>query len=153
LCAPGGVFTLETIAALFCDTPQWPGTADPDDPYVRAFAAGTGPMLADCSLAHALEQACGAALLDEVGPAILITASAGGPMGWLTADARPSLVEAIVSAEPIGPAFLDNPAVGLSLPWGLTAAPMTFDPPADSPEDLQREPARRLPALAEIPIA
>jgi hypothetical protein len=30
---------------------------------------------------------------------------------------------------------------------------MTFDPPADSPDDLQREPARRLPALAEIPIA
>ena len=30
--------------------------------------------------------------------------------------------------EPIGPPFLDNPAVGLSLDWGLTAAPMTFDP-------------------------
>ena len=153
LCPPGGVFTLEMISALFCDTEQWPGTGDPDDPHVRAFAAGTGPMLADCALAHALEQACGAALLDEIGPAILITSSAGGPMGWLTADARPSHVKAIVSAEPIGPAFLDNPAVGLSLPWGLTAAPMTFDPPADSPDDLQRDPARRLPALAEIPIA
>ena len=153
LCAPGGVFTLETISALFCDTPQWPGTADPDDPYVRAFAAGTGPMLADCSLAHALEQECGAALLDEIGPAILITSSAGGPMGWLTADARPASVKAIVSCEPIGPAFLDNPAVGLTLPWGLTAAPMTFDPPAESPPDLQRDPVRRLPALAEIPIA
>lgn len=154
LCPPGGVFTLETISALFCDTAQWPGAADPDDPYVRAFAAGTGPMLADCTLAHTLEQACGAALLDEIGPAILITSSAGGPMGWLTADARSSLVKAIVSAEPIGPPFLDDPAVGLSLPWGLTAAPMTFDPPADSPDDLQRDTApRRLPALAQIPIA
>ena len=46
LCPPGGVFTLETISALFCGTAQWPGTGDPDDPYVRAFAAGTGPMLA-----------------------------------------------------------------------------------------------------------
>ena len=153
LCPPGGVFTLEMISALFCDTEQWPGTGDPDDPHVRAFAAGTGPMLADCALAHALEQACGAALLDEIGPAILITSSAGGPMGWLTADVRPSQVKAIVSAEPIGPAFLDNPAVGLSLPWGLTAAPMTFDPPADSPDDLHVGPARRLPALAGIPIA
>jgi pimeloyl-ACP methyl ester carboxylesterase len=153
LCPPGAVFPLETISALFCNTPQWPGTGDPDDPYVRAFAAGTGPMLADCALAHTLEQACGAALLDEIGPAILITSSAGGPMGWLTADARPSLVKAIVSAEPIGPPFLDNPALGLSLPWGLTAAPVTFDPPAGSPDDLQAEPARRLPALAEIPIA
>jgi hypothetical protein len=57
--------------------------------------------------------------------------------------------------------------MGISLPWGLTAAPMTFDPPADSPDDLQAEttktpagpltlqaePARRLPALAQIPIA
>jgi len=42
---PGGVFPLETISALFCDTPQWPGTANPDDPYVRAFAAGTGPRV------------------------------------------------------------------------------------------------------------
>ena len=150
---PGGVFTLETIGALFCATEQWPGTADPDDPYVRAFAAGTGPMLADCAAAHALEQACGAALLDEIGPAILITSSAGGPMGWLTADVRPSYVKAIVSAEPVGPAFLDNPAIGLSLQWGLTAAPMTFDPPVESPADLQARPTRTLPALAEIPIA
>jgi pimeloyl-ACP methyl ester carboxylesterase len=180
LCPPGGVFTLEMISALFTDAAngpaahptahlytQWPGTGDPDDPYVRAFAAGTGPMLGDCALAHALEQACGAALLDEIGPAILITSSAGGPMGWLTADARPSQAKAIVSVEPIAPAFLDNPAMGISLPWGLTAAPMTFDPPADSPDDLQAEttetpagpltlqaePARRLPALAQIPIA
>jgi len=180
LCPPGGVFTLEMISALFTDAAngpaahptahlytQWPGTGDPDDAYVRALAAGTGPMLGDCALAHALEQACGAALLDEIGPAILITSSAGGPMGLLTADARPSQVKAIVSVEPIGPAFLDNPAMGISLPWGLTAAPMTFDPPADSPDDLQAEttktpagpltlqaePARRLPALAQIPIA
>ena len=48
---------------------QWPGAGDPDDPNVRAFAAGTGPMLADIALAHALEQACGAALVDEIGPA------------------------------------------------------------------------------------
>lgn len=150
---PGGVFPLETISALFCDTAQWPGTADPDDPCVRAFAAGTGPMLADCALAHTLEQACGAALLDEIGPAILITSSAGGPMGWLTADARPSQVKAIVSCEPIGPAFLDNPEIGLALPWGLTAAPMTFEPPADSPGDLHAGPARTLPALGQIPVA
>jgi pimeloyl-ACP methyl ester carboxylesterase len=150
---PGGVFPLETISALFCATEQWPGTADPDDPCLRAFAAGTGPMLGDCALAHTLEQACGAALLDEIGPATLITSSAGGPMGWLTADARRDEVKAIVSVEPIGPAFLDNPAVGLSLPWGLTAVPMTFDPPADSPDDLRAGRARTLPALARVPIA
>jgi pimeloyl-ACP methyl ester carboxylesterase len=167
LCPPGGVFPLETISALFCATEQWPGTGDADDPSVRAFAAGTGPMLGDCALAHALEQACGAALLDEIGPAILMTASAGGPMGWLVADARPSQVKAIVAVEPVGPAFLVNPNLDLSLDWGLTAAPMTFDPPVTSPAELlkettetaagpctlQTEPARRLRNLEEIPIA
>ncbi|HZO61896.1 MAG TPA: alpha/beta hydrolase [Gaiellaceae bacterium] len=177
---PGAVLTLELVAALFTDAAagpmahptahlhtQWPDGGRPGDPNVRAFAAGTGPMLADARLAHTLEQACGAALLDEIGPAILVTASSGGPMGWLTADARPAAVKAIVGVEPIGPAFLDNPRLGLSLDWGLTAAPMTFDPPAASPEELlretvetpdgsltlQTEPARRLTELAGVPIA
>ncbi len=139
---------------------QWPGSGDPGDPCVRQFAAGTGPMLADLSAAHAVERERGAALLDEIGPAILMTTSAGGPMGWLTADARPSLVRAIVSLEPLGPPFRADS--DFSLDWGLTAAPMTFDPPATSPDELERlagpltvqaKPARTLPALAGIPIA
>ena len=110
-----------------------------------------------------MERNHGAALLDEIGPAILMTASAGSPMGWLTADARPSLVKAIVALEPIGPPFMVDPNLGVSLDWGLTASPMTFDPPAASPDELERaqvddstlqaEPARKLSALAEIPIA
>jgi pimeloyl-ACP methyl ester carboxylesterase len=139
---------------------QWPGSGDPDDPCVRQFAAGTGPMLADLSAAHAMERERGATLLDEIGPAILLTASAGGPMGWLTADARPSLVEAIVSLEPLGPPFRADS--DFSLDWGLTAMPMTFDPPAASPDELletpaetwtaEAEPARKLTELAGIPI-
>ncbi len=170
----GGLLPVELVSALFTNaasspTPhptaelhtQWPGSGGPDDPCVRQFAAGTGPMLADISAAHAIERERGAALLDEIGPAILMTASAGGPMGWLMADARPSLVEAIVSVEPLGPPFRDDN--DFSLAWGLTAAPLTFDPPAASPDELpkaqagawtlQAEPARKLPALAEIPIA
>ena len=59
-------------------------------------------------------------------------------MGWLTADARPSLVKAIVALEPIGPPFLVDPNLGVSLDWGLTASPMTFDPPAASPDELEK---------------
>jgi pimeloyl-ACP methyl ester carboxylesterase len=169
----GGLFPIELVSGLFTKAErspahatadlhtQWPGSGDPDDPCVRQFAAGTGPMLADLSAAHAIERERGAALLDEIGPAILMTASAGGPMGWLTADARPSLVEAIVSLEPLGPPFRADS--DFALDWGLTAAPMTFDPPAASPEELQQEPAgtwtlqaepaRKLPELAGIPIA
>jgi hypothetical protein len=56
-----------------------------------------------------------------------------------------------------------DPDLGVSLDWGLTASPMTFDPPAASAGELepaqvgdwtlQAEPARKLSALAEIPIA
>ena len=110
-----------------------------------------------------MERDHGAALLDDIGPAILMSGSAGAPMGWLTADARPSLVKAIVALEPMGPPFLVDPNLGVSLDWGLAASPMTFDPPASSPDELEKaqvgewtlqaEPARRLPALADIPIA
>jgi len=152
----GSLFPYELISALFTSSDgghtQWPGTGDADDPAVRQFGAGAGWLLADSSVAHGMERDRGAALLDEIGPSILMTASAGSPMGWLTADARPSLVKAIVALEPVGPPFLVNPDLPVSLDWGLTAAPMTFDPPAETPEELQKAP-RRLPALAEIPIA
>jgi pimeloyl-ACP methyl ester carboxylesterase len=152
----GSLFPYELISALFASSDgghtQWPGSGDPNDPAVRQFGAGAGWLLADAAVAHALERDRGAALLDEIGPSILMTASAGSPMGWLAADARPSLVKAIVALEPVGPPFLVNPDLPISLDWGLTAAPMTFDPPAATPEELQEAP-RRLTRLAEIPIA
>jgi membrane-associated protease RseP (regulator of RpoE activity) len=105
----------------------------------------------------------GAELLDVVGPAILITSSAAGPAGWLIADARPNLVQAVVALEPLGPS---GP---VPLPWGLSASPITYDPPAAEPGDLdlvavpreaggrpmrlQADPPRRLPNLADLPIA
>ena len=132
-------------------------------PEPAGQTAGSGPLLADTPAAHALERECGAALLDDIGPAILMTASLGCPMGWLTADARPSLVKAIVAVEPYGPPFREDPELGVSLDWGITAEPMTFDPPAASADELvrapagdwtlQAEPARMLAALAEVPIA
>jgi pimeloyl-ACP methyl ester carboxylesterase len=149
---------------------QWPGTGEIGDPALDSFMASSGPMLADWGAAHALEQARGAELLDRIGPAVLITTSAGGPMGWLTADARPELVRAIVALEPLGPPFAEDPALGRSLEWGLTQAPLTYEPPITDPSKLRRvthdppypgrtplilqeEPARSLPNLRGIPIA
>ena len=81
-------------------------------------------------------------------------------MGWLTADARPELVKAIVAVEPIGPPFMVDPNLGVSLDWGLTAAPMTFDPAAHRRMSWRRtggRPPGRAGAhaarLAKIPIA
>ncbi len=145
---------------------QWPGTGRIDDPAFLAFLAGTGPTLADPAAWQADAQAAGAELLDLIGPAIVLTHSAGGPCGWLIADARPDLVRAIVAAEPLGPPFV---AISGPLPYGITHAPLAFDPPLAPDEKLasidlpspgpdlvpykiQAEPARRLPALAQMPI-
>jgi len=112
-------------------------------------------------------QAAVAALCDLIGPCVLVTHSSGGPIGWLAADARPELVVGIVAIEPLGP-----PVTGMgpmALPWGLTAAPMRYDPPVAGVDELafeqrqpaeegtlpcfvQQEPARRLLGLSDIPV-
>jgi pimeloyl-ACP methyl ester carboxylesterase len=84
--------------------------------------------------------------------------SAGGPFGWLMADARPDLVKAVVSVE--------------GLPPAMPAAHLTFDPPGEPafvdvpderdvewgplggvPRVLQADPPRRLANLSQMPIA
>jgi glutamate synthase domain-containing protein 3 len=45
---------------------------------------------------HAAWRQAGADLLDKIGPAIIMTHSAGGPFGLLVAEARPNLVKATV---------------------------------------------------------
>jgi len=147
---------------------QWPGTGNVGDPALDAFVASSGPMIQDFAFAHDLEGARGAELLDRIGPAILITNSAGGPAGWVTADRRPDLVKAIVAVEVMGPPFVKNPQLGFSLDWGIAAAPLTYEPPVANaselrtvtqeqpggmPLTLQEEPARKLANLAGIPIA
>jgi pimeloyl-ACP methyl ester carboxylesterase len=134
---------------------QWLGDRDAppaQDPALEHVVVSSGPMPADFSLAHALDQSRGAELLDRIGPAIVFSHSAGGPAGWLVADARPDHVKALVSIEALGPPFAQRPEMGLSLDWGLTAAPLTYDPPVSDPAELQGAP-RRLPNLAQVPIA
>jgi pimeloyl-ACP methyl ester carboxylesterase len=117
-------------------------------------------------------QQAGAALLDRIGPAILVTHSQAGTFGWLLADARPALVKGIVAIEPSGPPIKGSPnsSTGMSLPWGVTDISITYDPPISSPSELaveqqplpdgpdlqacwlQKAPARRLPRLGGIPV-
>ena len=145
---------------------QWPGSGRLDDPAFLRFLAGTGPTLADHAAGQRDAQRAGVELLETIGAAIVLTHSAGGPPGWLIADARPDLVRALIAVEPLGPPF---EAISGPLPYGITHAPMTFDPPlaegelpaaADMPSPgdglvaykVQAEPARRLPNLATIPV-
>jgi len=146
---------------------KWPGAGKLGDAAFDNFFASSGPMAVDITQSHLDCQAAGADLLDLIGPAILMTHSAGAPTGWLIADARPGLVAGIVAVEPTGPPFAVRPIGALT--WGITAAPLTFDPPVERAEDIatkerpapfkgadaclvQNEPARRLPNLCGFPI-
>jgi pimeloyl-ACP methyl ester carboxylesterase len=130
---------------------QWPGPGGVDDPAFEQFMCCAGPMLASLADGHALEAERLARLLDVVGECVLVTHSAGSACGWLAAQARPSLVRALVAIEPMGPPFAEMPGMG-PLHWGLTAAPLEFDPPVDDPAALHDGTPRRLAGLADIPV-
>jgi pimeloyl-ACP methyl ester carboxylesterase len=140
---------------------QWPGKGRRGDPIFDAFYASLAPFLADEAETQALGQKAGAALLDRIGPALLLTHSQGGALGWLIADARPDLVRGIAAVEPSGPPMHKERV------WGPTAIPLRYDPPVERPEDLARAigrtsaseprwtwsgPERILPNLIDIPV-
>jgi len=131
---------------------QWPFAAD-DEVAMDAFIAGYGPLPADLAFSEDMEADRIGKLLDRIGPSILLTHSASGPVGWLVADRRPGLVKAIVAIEPMGPPFADIPNIG-SLTWGLAAVPLNWEPSLGTLQDLHSaEPGKhRLPALAGLPI-
>lgn len=80
---------------------QWPGGREPGDPVYDQWLANSGPMLADWGEMHALERVRLAELLDMVGPAVVVTHSAGGPGTFLAADARPEQVAALIAIETV----------------------------------------------------
>lgn len=154
---------------------QWPGSGPKrgrmGDPVFDQFYATQVEYLASNAETQALVQAAGAALMDRIGPSILVTHSQAGAFGWLIADARPAQVKAIVALEPLGPPFEDAVlGTGKARPWGPTDIRLAYDPPAadaseirtareekaDGPDlatcVLQAAPARQLPNLKGIPI-
>ncbi len=158
---------------------QWPGKGVPGDAVFDRFFASQVEDIRDVNVIERLNREAGVALLDRIGPAIVLTHSQSGPFGWGLADARPQLVKGIIAIEPSGPAFYDNALVpapdwfkdgSLARPWGITRLPMNFEPRAAGPDDLgmtqqgaadgaalvrcwvQREPARKLSNLQGIPI-
>jgi pimeloyl-ACP methyl ester carboxylesterase len=158
---------------------QFPGTGKPGDRHFDAFYATQFPSLKSYAKQQELNRDAGIALLERIGPAILLVHSQSGAFAWPIADARPKLVKAIVAVEPNGPPvhdidflgapdwFADNPK---RKPYGLIEVPLGYHPPLkpgeqlrfvrqdkpDAPDRvrgwLQAEPARKLPNLAKVPI-
>jgi pimeloyl-ACP methyl ester carboxylesterase len=159
---------------------QWLGKGAPGDEVFDQFYSSQVPSIQNFTLQQTLNRDAIVALLDKIGPAILLTHSQSGAFGWPVADSRPALVKAIIAVEPNGPPFFDaeniaapewfRDAAVQARPWGVTAAPLAYSPPAASASDLaivredkadapdltrcwvQQAPARMLPNLEKLPI-
>lgn len=136
---------------------QWPGDAATKgrrgDPIYDAFYATMLEAVSGGEGPKVFEPA-GEALLDKIGPAIILTHSQTGPYGWALGDGRPNAVKGIVAIEPTGPPFHNAVVNGGNenevRPWGLTSIPIHYSPPLESPADLhpRREDMPDGPGLA-----
>jgi len=148
-------------------TAQWPGPGGMEDAFIGQFMACESGNTSDEAFHSDLVWAGGVELVDRIGPCIIHGHAFGGFFGWGVADRRPQLVKGIVCMEINGNPFERQ------LRWGLTAAPIAFDPPVTdasqftlvdqtpppdsprpvaSPYKLQAEPARKWKHLQRIPI-
>ncbi len=157
---------------------QWPGEGKQGDVVFDQFFASQVEDIADVSRIEDYNRAAGAALLDRIGPAVLLVHSQSGPIAWGLANDRPEKVRAIVAVEPSGPAFYGIKNVGapdwfkddgVRLPYGVTRTRLDYAPAVDDPAQLkperaaqadgaglvhcwkQAEPAHRLVELAKVP--
>jgi pimeloyl-ACP methyl ester carboxylesterase len=158
---------------------QWPGKGVAGDPVFDHFFASQVEDMRDVGVIERLNREAGAALLDKIGPAIVLTHSQSGPFGWGLANDRPKLVKGILAVEPNGAPFHEVSFLGapewfkdgaMARPWGITRGAMAFSPAASDPKELnmtrqaaaespevvrcwlQAEPARRLTHLQGVPI-
>ncbi|MFW3169067.1 alpha/beta fold hydrolase [Geodermatophilus sp. CPCC 206100] len=118
----------------------WPWGRTAGTPHADARVASSSGMLRDLAMGQELDARRLVDLLERTGPAVLVTASAGAPGGWLAADRRPDLVRAVVALEPLGPPYQDLGVLG-RLDHGPAAVPLTRGPDGVA-----------LPALAGVPV-
>jgi len=157
---------------------QWPGNGEPDDPATLQLAMSQLPAIENFDKQQPIVRDALIALVDQIGPSILMTHSQGGAFGWPVADARPDKVKAILAVEPNGPPGRGLEFIGppdyfkegkLALTYGITSVPLTYAPALAGPAELkfvkedkpdgpglatcwkQAEPARQLTKL-KMPI-
>jgi pimeloyl-ACP methyl ester carboxylesterase len=157
---------------------QWPGTGVVGDPLFDQFQASMLPDFKDRKLREPFNRDAGVALLDKIGPAVVLPHSQAGAYAWLMADARPNLVKALLMVEAGSSPFYEIAFVGppnyfkdlgLEKPFGFTRTPLTYSPAAgpngldivqqEKPEGpglvrcwMQKEPVRKLVNFKEIPV-
>lgn len=119
----GGPATTQFIANAFtAQSEQYPGggAADSEEVLNHTASSEPGPTVSNAMLQENLAE-----LLDRIGPAIIVTHSAGGPSGWLSMAARPDNVKGVLAIEP---------AMGIT----SNLAPLIdFEPPLADGESLE----------------
>lgn len=109
--------------------------------------------MSDNKLQEDLNTAALIALLEKIGPSVILTHSQSGPFGWRVGDARPELVAAVVAVEPNGPPigtveFKGAPdyfdygvkraeTVNEERVYGITRGALRYDPPITDPSDMK----------------
>ena len=150
---------------------QWPGTGLKGDPAFDAFYASQVQLQSSPFISDDNNKPADIALLEKIGPAVLVTHSQSGPYGWVAADARPNLVKGIIAVEPEGPPFVNETGpTGSPRVDGVTRLPLVYDPPVvDIARDLktvtipppkegltpctiQASPAKKLVNVAKVPV-
>jgi pimeloyl-ACP methyl ester carboxylesterase len=157
---------------------QWPGEGIVGDPLFDQFQASMLPDFKDRKLREPFNRDAGVALLDKIGPAIIMPHSQSSAYAWLMADARPQLVKGLLMAEAASSPFYEVQFVGapnwfkeleFEKPYGLTRTPLTYEPAAgpngldvvqqEKPDGpglvrcwMQKEPARKLVNFKNIPV-
>jgi hypothetical protein len=91
---------------------QWPGSGTVGDPIFDQFMAETLFMIGDARIREAVNRDATIALLDKIGPAILLPHSQSAAPVWLVADARPQLVKALLMIEAGTASFYEVKLVG-----------------------------------------
>ena len=159
---------------------QWPGGAGvAGNPTFDQFYASQVESIASAVKTEELMFPADIALLEKIGPAIVLTHSQSGVFGFKLADSRPDLVKAHVAVEPNGPPFYDIDFNGgsdwfkdsdkVARAWGVARIPLAYDPPAAAASELnlvrqeqadgpqlvrcwlQKDPARQLPKMKNVP--
>ena len=158
---------------------QWPGGKEMSDPTVMALSASQAVEIENFHTQQELNRDALVALVDKIGPSIILGHSQAGAFLWPVADARPDAIKAILAIEPNGPPVHSVEFTGapdwfkygpVSLAYGLSDVPLTYAPPLKDASELsfvqqakpeapdlvrcfeQTAPARQLPKLARIPI-
>ena len=174
--AAGGRYRLWPQAHLHT---QWVGPAQPGDPVFDAYWASNIPSMEDRRRQVQMNVDAIAALLDKIGPAILMVHSQSGSYPWRVAQLRPAQVKGIVALEPTGPPVHDIDFHGAPnwvsdvaalKSYGIADIPIDYAPAVTPQSPLefvqqerpnrpdlvrcwrQKEPARKLVAIGDRPI-